>query len=65
MGETGRVVIGCSGYSYPHWDKGVFYPSYVKSGEDLQYYAKKLPGVEINTSFHGLPRVRKKERRRE
>lgn len=54
---AGHVNIGCSGYSYPTWGKGVFYPLTVKHGDELVYYSNKMPGVEINTTFHGLPKV--------
>ena len=48
--------IGTSGYSYAHWGNGVFYPTDVKSGKWLEYYAKYFNSVELNVSFYRLPK---------
>ena len=47
----GRVLIGTSGFSYPHWGKGVFYPPYLKPQDWLAYYSHYLDTVEINSSI--------------
>ncbi len=46
--------IGTSGYSYKEW-KGTFYPSALKPGEMLSFYAQRLGTVEINNTFYRLP----------
>lgn len=50
----GRVLIGTSGWSYPHW-KGPLYPPGLKAGEWLSHYATVFPTVELNGSFYRLP----------
>ncbi len=51
-----RVLIGTSGYNYPHWWKGVFYPSEVPQRKWLEFYAKHFDTVELNVSFYRLPK---------
>lgn len=48
------LFVGVSGFSYPGW-KGTFYPKELKSENFLEYYAKKLNSVEINSSFYAPP----------
>jgi uncharacterized protein YecE (DUF72 family) len=55
-GGVGRAYIGCSGYSYPHWRHGVFYPKNLKIKDEFAYYASRFNTVEINSTFYGLPR---------
>lgn len=50
----GKIYIGTSGWSYPHW-KGTFYPVHIKDSDELSFYAQKLLSVEINNSFYHLP----------
>lgn len=50
----GTIVIGTSGWHYPHW-RGRFYPPDLPREEWLAFYAGQLPGVEINNSFYRLP----------
>lgn len=49
------LYVGTSGYSYKEW-KGNFYPDDLSDKEMLQYYATKLPTVEINNTFYRLPK---------
>ncbi len=51
----GRILIGTSGFSYPHWGKGVFYPPHLKPRNRLAYYSNSFDTVEINSSFYRLP----------
>ncbi len=51
----GRIFIGTSGFSYPHWGKGVFYPRHLKPHVWLAYYSHYFDTVEINSSFYRLP----------
>ena len=47
--------IGTSGYNYPHWWDGVFYPSDLPQKKWLEFYAEYLDSVELNVSFYRLP----------
>jgi|Deesub1362B_J571_1020462.scaffolds.fasta_scaffold03208_3 uncharacterized protein YecE (DUF72 family) len=53
--ETGQVFIGTSGWIYPHWWEGVFYPPGLPQQKWLNYYARFFNTVEINNSFYRLP----------
>lgn len=48
-------LAGMSGFNYPKW-RGAFYPKALKVEDWLAYYSQQLPAVEINDSFHRLPR---------
>jgi len=48
------IWIGTSGWAYPHW-VGRFYPQGMPAQEQLAYYARYFPTVEINRSFYRLP----------
>jgi uncharacterized protein YecE (DUF72 family) len=50
-----EVWIGTSGYVYPHWRKGVFYPPGLPAREELSYYATRFRTVELNNPFYRLP----------
>ncbi len=50
------VVVGTSGWSYPHW-AGPFYPRDLPEPEWLAYYADRFRSVEINNTFYRLPSV--------
>ncbi|CAJ1965329.1 unnamed protein product [Cylindrotheca closterium] len=51
------LYIGTAGYSYAHWRKGEFYPSSgVPQSEELRYYSGVFSAVEINASFHFVPK---------
>jgi uncharacterized protein YecE (DUF72 family) len=51
------VYIGTAGYSYPLWRNGIFYPTKgVTQNQELRHYSGIFPAVEINASFHGVPR---------
>jgi uncharacterized protein YecE (DUF72 family) len=52
-----NLYAGTSGYSYPEW-KGWFYPEDLPSSGFLQYYAERLPSVEINNTFYRLPNAK-------
>ena len=54
--RRGNCHIGTSGWSYPHWAKGRFYPRGLKQADWLRFYAEHFPSVEVNTSFYHLPR---------
>lgn len=48
----GKIKIGVAGFSYSDW-AGVVYPASLKSFQRLEYLARYLDLVEINTSFYG------------
>ena len=50
------IFIGTSGYSYPHWWNGVFYPSELPQRKWLEFYADRFDTVELNVSFYRLPK---------
>ena len=50
----GRLHAGTSGYSYKEW-KGAFYPEGLPERRFLEYYAEKLPSVEVNSTFYRVP----------
>jgi len=56
-----QVRVGTSGFSYAPW-KGSFYPSDLKSGDMLRYYAERLSTVEINNTFYRMPNAATLER---
>ncbi len=52
----GKVFVGTSGYNYPHWGGGVFYPTNLPQKNWLEYYAKYFDTVELNVTFYRLPK---------
>jgi len=53
--NVGKVYIGTSGYSYPHWEDGVFYPKELLKTKQLEYYSGHFDTVEMNYPFYRLP----------
>lgn len=51
-----KACIGCSGWQYPHWRGGVFYPAGLPQKEEFKFYASKLGTVEVNSTFYHLPK---------
>jgi uncharacterized protein YecE (DUF72 family) len=51
MSVSGQLMVGTSGFSYSSW-RGSFYPRRLKSEEMLDFYAQRLPTVEVNTTFY-------------
>jgi uncharacterized protein YecE (DUF72 family) len=50
------LYAGASGFAYKEW-RGSFYPEDLKEAAFLEYYASKLPAVEINNTFYRLPNM--------
>jgi uncharacterized protein YecE (DUF72 family) len=48
------AYVGTSGFSYPTW-RGAFYPRGARPSDFLRHYAGRLPSVELNAPFYGLP----------
>ena len=61
---AGRVRIGCSGWSYPHWRKR-FYPERLPAREHFAFYAQHFNTVELNNSFYRQPPLERFESWRE
>lgn len=61
----GTCYVGTSGWSYPHWAKGRFYPKGMKQGDWLRFYAEHFSTVEVNMTFYRLPTVKLVERWRD
>lgn len=47
--------IGTSGYVYPHWRKGVFYPHGLPPRDELTHFAARFRTVELNNPFYRIP----------
>lgn len=56
-GAARQLRIGCSGWNYPHWRSGVFYPPRLAQRDWLSYYAERFDTVELNTTFYRLPQA--------
>jgi len=50
--NTGRFLLGTSGWSYPEW-VGVFYPTSTES--KLRHYTHVFPTAEIDSTFYAFP----------
>ncbi|HEX7464801.1 MAG TPA: DUF72 domain-containing protein [Actinomycetota bacterium] len=48
------ILVGTSGWQYEDW-RGSFYPQDLPKGAWLAHLAKRLPTVEVNSSFYRLP----------
>jgi uncharacterized protein YecE (DUF72 family) len=55
MSRLGVLRIGTSGYVYPHWRKGTFYPTGLPARQELAYYGSRFGTVELNNPFYRLP----------
>ena len=51
-----EILIGTSGYSYHDW-VGPVYPEGTKQKDYLACYSKMFPTVELNFSYHAMPRA--------
>ncbi len=49
-----KIFIGTSGYNYPHWSDGVFYPKGLPQRKWLEHYTSFFNTVELNVSFYRL-----------
>lgn len=55
---SGTAYLGTSGFAYPAWKHGVFYPEGLPDREMLPYYASRFRSVEINYTFRRFPTER-------
>jgi uncharacterized protein YecE (DUF72 family) len=61
----GELWVGTSGYVYPHWRQGVFYPTGLRQREELAWYSARFRTVELNNPFYRLPEPETFERWRD
>jgi uncharacterized protein YecE (DUF72 family) len=51
-----NIYVGTGGYSFPEW-KGLFYPADLPAKKMLHFYGTQFSTVEINNTFHRMPKV--------
>lgn len=51
-----NLYVGTSGYSFKEW-KGNFYPADLPAKKMLHYYGEHFRTVEINNTFHRMPKT--------
>jgi uncharacterized protein YecE (DUF72 family) len=51
-----RVCIGISGWKYPPWRGGQFYPEGLPQKRELEFASRQVSSIEINGSFYSLQR---------
>jgi uncharacterized protein YecE (DUF72 family) len=56
MGGKASVWLGTQGFSFKDW-VGPFYPEGTSQSSYLEEYTKRLPIVEIDSTFYGSPRA--------
>ena len=53
MPETSHIYVGTAGWSYKDWE-GIVYPAQIKKSQHpVEYMARYVDVLEINTSFYG------------
>jgi uncharacterized protein YecE (DUF72 family) len=53
--RSAKTLIGTSGWSYKHWERGMFYPDDLAARQHLDFYSQQFRTVEINYSYYQLP----------
>jgi uncharacterized protein YecE (DUF72 family) len=51
------VRVGTSGYAYPEWVNGGFYPSGTRPGGMLTLYARRFSVAELNYTWYQMPKA--------
>jgi uncharacterized protein YecE (DUF72 family) len=54
LDKAANIKIGTCAWSYEDW-RGVFYPEHLPAADRLEFYARHLPGVEVDSTFYGAP----------
>src|SRR6516225_2938603 len=54
LNKPATIKIGTCAWSYEDW-RGVFYPEHLPAGERLEFYARHLPAVEVDSTFYHAP----------
>ena len=50
-----ETYVGTCGWWYDYWHSGRFYPDDLKKYKRLDFYAKQLRAVEVNSTFYDFP----------
>jgi uncharacterized protein YecE (DUF72 family) len=50
--KAGRIYLGIGGWNFAPW-RGVFYPEGLAQAKELDYAARRLTSIEINSTFYG------------
>jgi len=56
VGVRTSIRIGISGWRYPPWRGGAFYPEGLPQKRELEYASRQVNSIEINGSFYSLQR---------
>lgn len=54
--DRARIRIGLSGWRYPHWRRGAFYPIGLVQRRELEFVAAAFDTLELNGPFYSLQR---------
>lgn len=54
--DRARIRIGLSGWRYPHWRRGAFYPAGLVQRRELEFVADTFDTLELNGPFYSLQR---------
>ena len=54
--SSGTPRIGISGWNYPPWRGGTFYPKGWPQKRELEYASRQVSSIEINGTFYSLQR---------
>lgn len=54
--RRGQILLGTQGFSFDDW-VGPFFPEGTPRKNYLEEYARRLPAVEIDSTFYGAPRA--------
>ncbi|WP_420123654.1 DUF72 domain-containing protein [Nakamurella sp.] len=54
--DRARIRIGLSGWRYPHWRRGAFYPVGLVQRRELEFVAESYDTLELNGPFYSLQR---------
>ena len=49
-----KLLIGCTGWSYPGW-VGPFYPKKMENSKFLKYYSEIFDITEVNSTYYRTP----------
>lgn len=55
LDTSATIKIGTCAWTFDDW-RGVFYPEHLPAAERLAFYARYMPGVEVDSTFYGAPR---------
>jgi uncharacterized protein YecE (DUF72 family) len=50
--NAGQIYLGIGGWNYAPW-RGAFYPEGLAQAKELEYAARRLTSIEINSTFYG------------